>query len=165
MASGDDLVTFPASNGYGDFNNTQAAPAIRNQHFVASFDDTQDEYWIFEGIMPSWYSGGNIHCGLHWLGATATTGDVIWYVAFERILAGTTDIDSDSWDTEQGGVVDPTDTTSGETAQLTFLLSNGLIDDIAAGDAFRLRLRRNSVHADDDMVGDAQILFVEILEA
>lgn len=164
MGSGDNLQHFPANNGYSDFNNTQAAPDFRNQHFVVAFDDTQDEYWIFEGLMPSWYDGGSIRTTLHWLGATATTGDVIWYIAFERILAGTTDIDSDSWDTEQGGATDATEPTSGETEQMAFQLTQAQCDDIAAGEPFRLRVRRNSAHADDDMVGDAQLLFAELEE-
>ncbi len=163
MANGDDLCYLPAANGYGDNNNTRAAPVLRNQHILAAFDDTTSEYWIFEGFMPSWYDGGNIGVTLHWIAATATSGDVVWAVAWERIQAGTTDIDSDSFASETQNT-STADTTSGETSQFTATFTQATADGIDAGEPFRLRVRRNPGHASDNMTGDAQILFVVIDE-
>lgn len=144
-------ATFPASN--------PAAASSRNGHPILAFDDTTAENVIFSPVMSNDYSAGNLTIDIDWVAETATTGGVTWGVEFERVAPGGTDIDSDSFHTQQTGT-STTNGTSGIKTRTSITLTQAEADGIAAGDAFRLRVQRVTGDGGDTLADDAQILGV-----
>lgn len=137
---------------------TPAAATSRNGHALVAFDDTTAESIILEGVVPSGYGGANLEVHVHWVAASATTGDVRWGAAFERT---NTDIDTDSFATQQT-VDDTTNGMSGIPEVTVIAFTQAQADGITAGDSFRLEIERVSFVS---MVGDAQFLRVALVEA
>lgn len=135
----------------------------RNNRPVLDFDTTTQEAAIFTGILPSDYAGGGVTITLFCSLTSATSGTVGWDVAFERTEAGVDDIDSDSFATAQTVTAVTVPGTSGMVLKMTVNVSNGAnMDNIAAGDLFRLRVRRDV--ANDTATGDAELLRVAMVE-
>jgi hypothetical protein len=164
MATGDTLQIFiphanqPPSTNYATFNT-------RNGHLVLEFDTTTQETAIFAGRMPRNYAGGNIVVSIDWMAATATSGTIGWGVTFERDNAANHDLDADAWATEQLITATTVDATSGKVTTTSVTITAGATgtDSVAAGEAFRIRVRRDV--ANDTATGDAQLLSIEIKEA
>jgi len=165
MASGDTLLIFHP------YNNEPPAASYatldtRNQHVVLDFDAAADENALFSAVMPQHYAGTTgVTVYLHWSASSATSGDTVWMVAFERV--GTAlDVDADSFAAIQY-VADTCDGTSGvlEIASLAFT-DGAQIDSVAVGEKFRLKVSRDAdgTNATDDMAGDAELHMVEIRE-
>lgn len=162
MASGDTLVTFiplgastPATV-FATFN-------VRNNHPILEFDAATEWSCYFEGFLPSTYAGGGLTVTLHWLGATATTGDVKWGSSVERLDSGT-DEDADSFAAEQTGTT-TTSGTSGAPVTTAITHSSGAnMDSLAASEPFRLKIARKAADVADTMTGNAQIIRVIVKE-
>lgn len=163
MASGNTLAVFlplayepPAAN-YATVN-------VRNLHPMLEFDSATQETAIWTSQMPRHYGGGNITVNVTWA-AVPTSGTVGWDVTFERVDAGTLDIDADSFATAQTITAATVSGTSGITSMTSVTATAGSTgtDSVAAGEVFRLRLRRDV--ANDTAAGDAQVLSVEVREA
>lgn len=163
MASGQTLAIFTPL-GYEPTTTNWATIDFRNVHPVLDFDTTTQETAIWTGVMPQHYAGGNITVYVTWT-SDATSGTVAWGVTFERILAGTLDIDADSWATEKLISAVSTSGTSGiaTTSNVTCTAGATDTDSVAAGDTFRLRVRRDV--ANDNAGSDANLLSVELREA
>jgi len=144
-------ATFPAT--------TPAAATSRNEHPLIAFDDTTSEAIVLHGVISNDYSGGNVTVDLDTVADTATSGDFVVSVEVERIADGGTDIDADSFDTAVTAT-STTNGTSGIVKRTSIVLSNAAADAWAAGDAFRLRVKRLPADAADDMTGDLQLLRV-----
>lgn len=165
MASGDQLAFWWASDNHPLATNA-ATPDTRNGHPVYEFDWSVDEEAWFESIIPSYYSNGGIKVRL-FLGAdTTTTGTMRFQSDFERIQAGTLDVDADSFSGtfQSGSMAAPA--AAGIFNWLEISHTNAQIDGITAGDLFRLKIRRD---ADDtsgtDSVGsDVQLMAVQLVE-
>lgn len=163
MASGDTLAIFtplgnqPPSSNFATFNT-------RNGHAVLEFDTTTQETAIFAGKMPRHYGAGGITAYLSWMAATAVTGTIGWGVTFERDADGGDDMDADSFATEQIATAATVPGTSGVIKVTSVAIAAGAAgtDSIAAGDDFRVRVRRDV--ASDSAAGDAQLLSVELKE-
>ena len=164
MASGDTLAIFdprsavlPATN-YPQF-------VLRNLHPALAFDTTTQETCHFEGWMPANYGGGNLVVTCVWDAATATTGTIGWGVTFERQDVGTLDVDADSFATEQIVTAATVSATSGVRSSGSVTCTAGATgtDSVAAGEPFRLRIRRDV--ATDTATGDANLVAVVIREA
>jgi hypothetical protein len=135
----------------------------RNSRPVLDFDTTTQEAAIFTGIMPSDYAGGGVTISLWCALSTATSGTVGWDVAFERTQVATDDIDSDSFATAQTVTAVTVPGTSGHVLKMTINVSDGAnMDSIAAGELFRLRVRRDVTN--DTAAGDAELLRVAMVE-
>jgi hypothetical protein len=134
----------------------------RNNIAVLEFDGgATDESTTFVGIMPEGASlGSGLKVRIHWMADTATSGDVRWGVAFERM---NTDLDSDSFDT----VAEGNGTANGTSGIPTVTeITITTIDSTVAGDAFRLKVYREaSDTTNDTMSGDAQLIAVEVRSA
>ena len=162
MASGDTLIIFnpqdnvpPTSNG--------ATLDTRNQHLVLDFDASTNESAVFSGIFPRHYDAGGVTVYLHYAMTSATSGDIDWDVAFERIGDQQLDIDSDSFATVNS--VDNTTVpgTAGLVDIVSVTFTDGAdMDSVAVGEAFRLKVTRDA--ASDTATGDAELLWVEIKE-
>lgn len=164
MASGNTLAVFlPA--GYEPPASNYATLNVRNQHPVLEFDTTTQETAIWSSFMPANYAGGNLIVTVVWAAASATSGTIGWDATFERIDAGTLDVDADSFATAQTITAATVSGTSGVTSATTVTCTAGSTgtDSIAALDAFRLRIRRDV--ANDTATGDAHLLRVVVSEA
>lgn len=163
MASGQSLCAWtPAANEPPATN--YATLDFRNGHPVLDFDTTTQEAAIFSGVMPRNYAGGGITVSLTWSASTATTGTGGWDVTFERIGAAQQDIDADGFATAQTVTAATVNATSGNTSVTSVAITAGAAgtDSIAAGEAFRLRVRRDVTN--DSAAGDLELLGVEIRE-
>lgn len=147
------LDNHPPASNYATFDT-------RNGTAVLEFDATTEESAVFVGIVPHGAAiGSGFKVLIHWMADTATTGACRWGVAFER---GTTDLDSDSFDTAAEATT-TTNGTSGNEATTTITITT--IDSLAAGDRFRLKVYRDVGDAADTMAGDGQIVIVELKSA
>ena len=163
MASGDTLLIFtplhnePPAAGYATLD-------IRNQHPVLDFDAADDESAVFSGILPRHYAGGGITVYIHVAFSSATSGNSVWNISFERIGDEVLDIDGDSFaGVEEINVAPPG--TCGEVAIESVNFTDGAeIDSLAVGEGLRLKITRDADNIDDDAVGDAELLFVELKE-
>ena len=164
MASGDTLASFfptayePPATNYATFS-------VRFQRPVLQFDTTTQETAIWSGLMPRHYAAGNLIVEVTWAAATATTGTIGWDVTFERVEEGVLDVDADSFATAQTITAATVPGTTGITDHTSVTCTAGATatDSIAAGELFRLRVRRDV--ATDTAAGDAELYAVEIREA
>jgi len=155
------IVTFgpldnePPVSGYANLG-------IRNGRPVLGFSDTTQEAAVFSRIIPH---GLNLEGGLSvslWAAAkNAVTGTIGWDVAFERVETGVTDTDIDSFGTPKTITPLSVPATSGILTNFNTTFTQGqLPSGLAAGDLFRLRVRRDV--ANDTAVDNAELFFVEI---
>jgi hypothetical protein len=162
MASGDTLLIFTPLHNEPPASNF-ATLDVRNQHPVLDFDAATNESTIFSAVMPRNYGGGGITVYLHYAMTSATSGDVDWDAAFERIGDGQQDIDSDGFAATKSADNNTVPGTCGHVDIVNIAFSNGAeIDSIAVGEAFRLKITRDAVS--DTAAGDAELLFVELKE-
>lgn len=165
MASGDTLATFmpfqnepPASN--------YATLDLRNGHPVLDFDGSTDEEAVFTGVLPRHYGGGGITVYLHVMFTSATSGSAYWQAGIERMDDGTLDLDADSFASFQGAAGNPNGT-SGRMTLVTITFTSGAqMDSLAAGEAFRLKVRRDAdgTAGTDNTTTDAELVAIEIKE-
>jgi hypothetical protein len=167
MASGDTLVIFtPAHNEppaadyatLGTLNATSPAP-------VLEFDSgATEEISIFSAIMPRNYTAADTNVTVYVIWSCAvTTGTVGWGVTFES-NADAQRIDTESWATEQIITAVTVPGTAGLIDTTNVAITGGATgtDSIAPGDAFRLRVKRDT--SADTAAGDAYLIAVEIKE-
>lgn len=162
-ASGDTLAIFTPQNNEPPATN-YAAVTSRNGHLVLAFDTTTQQGAAFAGVMPRHYGGGGITVLVAAMAASATSGTIGWGVTFERLNPANHDLDADAYATEQTITAGTVDATSGKVQRNSVAITAGAAgtDSIAAGDAFRLRIRRDV--ANDTAAGDAHLLSVEVKE-
>jgi len=96
LASGESLLIFGPQNSQPSSSNA-ATRDLRNQHPVLDFDDTTNENAVFATVMPEHYGGGGLTVKIHYSMSSATSGDVDWDVAFERIGDQQHNVDSDGF--------------------------------------------------------------------
>lgn len=167
MASGDTLAvftplaaSFPASNF--------ATPDLRNNHPVLDFDGSTDEEVFFEGVMPANYGGGSIVVDLHVAFSSATSGTARFQTDLERINSGGPDLDADSFSGSFQSAGGSANGTSGITTLISITHTAGAqMDSLAAGEPFRLKVRRDAdgTSGTDDITTDAELVRAVIREA
>jgi hypothetical protein len=137
-----------------------ATLTTRNNISVLACDDTAAESIAGVSVIPD---GVTLTSGLtvriKWVAATATTGDAVWVVSIMALNA-TTDIDSDSFDTTATATT-TTLGTAGFTQTTSITITT--IDSLVAGDAYRIKVTRNSVG--NSVTGDVQIIAVTVQAA
>ena len=163
MASGNSLIIFRAQDSRPPSTNG-ATFDLRNNHPLLDFDDTTDESVDFEGVLPRNYAGGGLTVYIHYCDE-AVAGVLIWQAAFERIGDGSQDIDSDGFAAAQSSASLTVPATSGNVDIASIAFTDGAqMDSVAVGEAFRLRINRDADNILDTLVGDANLLFVELKE-
>lgn len=163
MASGDTLLLFSPLNNEPP-SSAYATHDLRNGHPVLDFDAATDESALFSGILPQHYDGGGITIYIHWAGTSATSGNVVWNTAIERIGEGQQDTDSDSFATAQA-VTAAAPGTSGNVDIASIAHTSGAqMDSAAVGELFRLKVTRDADNGSDTMTGDAELFYIEIRE-
>lgn len=165
MASGDTLLVFTP------FNNEPPSTLFatidqRNQHPVLDFDQATSEEAVFSAVMPQSYADTTgLTINIWWSASGVAINDVRWDVHFERISLDDFDIDADGFTATPDSVTDTAPTVDGEVVMATITSAKGTqTDSIVAGDLFRIKIRRDHDHADDDMAADAELHAVEIQE-
>ena len=135
-----------------------------NRPFVA-FDESSVETVYSKAVaLPGQYGGGTLKANIGYVMASATSGKVDFEVSVEAVTDGDAlDLDAgDDFDTPNA-VAATVPGTAGHLDVLTVTLSNK--DSVAAGDLFRIRLKRDADDATDDTAaGDARVLWEEIWE-
>lgn len=136
----------------------------RNGHPVLDFDGSSNESAVFGGVLPAGYGGGGLTVDLHYAMTEATSGDIDWDVAIERIGDQHQNLDSDGF-AAANSVNDTTvPGTAGLVDVVTIAFTDGAdMDNLAAGEAFRLRVTRDA--ASDTAGGDAELLAVHVRES
>ena len=140
----------PPASGFATFDT-------RNGILVLDFDDAATESAVFADVIPEGASlGSGILVRVGFAATSATSGSVRLRAEFER---GTTDLDTDSFDTATEATV-ATNATSGVLTWGEITCTN--IDSIVAGDYFRCRISRVGSDGGDTMSGDMELLAVEL---
>lgn len=163
MASGDTLLVFTPASLVSGTATPDVRGASNQETTVLDFNDTTNQEAIFQGILPRHYGNSGVTVYLHYAMSTATSGDVDWDVAFERIGDQQQDIDSAGFAAVQS--VDNTTVpgTSGLVDIVSVAFTNGAqMDSVAVGEAFRLSVIRDAVS--DTATGDAELVAVEVKE-
>lgn len=152
-------------------NNEPPAAAFatldtRNGHITLDFDGATDEEAVFSGVLPAHYAGGGLTIETFWAFTSATSGSLRVQTSIERIDASSLDIDADSFATANsaGGTAPGT---SGQVIKVTTTHTSGAeMDSLAAGEAFRLKIRRDAdgTSGTDDITTDAELLAVNLKE-
>lgn len=142
-----------------------AVPSVVNDRPVIAFDASTDENVYFTDIAPQGLTG-TITALITYMMASATTGSVRFQAALEAVTDGdATDLDAGtSFDTDNSaGATVPG--TAGHIDQLSVTMTNA--DSIAAGDYYRLRVRRDAdgTSGTDDATGDCYVLAVELRDS
>lgn len=166
MATGNSLIQFLPIN-----NEPPASVAatldLRNVHPVLDFDGSADEEAVFSGVLPRHYAGGGLTVRVFVAFTSATSGSGRIQAAFERIDASSLDIDADSFAAFQSvGVTAPG--TSGQIITGDIVFTSGAnMDSLAAGEAFRLKIRRDAdgTSGTDDVTTDMELVAIEIRES
>jgi hypothetical protein len=170
MASGNSLLSWEPQAGVGPASN-YATLETRNStdpHYIAYFDQTTDEELNFKGVMPQHYAGTTgVTLYIHYLTKTAIAGNVVWQAAFERVSDSIQDIDSSGFAALNGSGAITVPGTSGLVDITTIAFTDGAdMDSVAAGDGFRLKLRRDAddTSATDSLADDAGLWLLELRE-
>jgi hypothetical protein len=123
----------------------------------AFVDATNINYLDFLCVLRG-YGGGGLTFTLPWMAATAITGVTRWGIAIRRFQAGTDDLDTAH--TYVYTALDATAPgTSGFTLYSALAVTNGAnMDNWTTDELAIVRVRRESTHANDTMVGDAHLL-------
>ena len=166
MASGDTLAVFTALSASFPASNF-ATPDLRNNHPVLDFDGSTDEEVYFEGVMPAHYGGGSIVIDLYVALSSATSGTSRWQTDFERINSAGPDLDSDSFSGSFQSAGGSASGTSGIPTAISITHTSAQIDSLAAGEPFRLKVRRDAdgTSGTDDITTDAELVRVVLREA
>jgi len=162
MASGDTLLIFTPLNNEPP-STYIATLDLRNNHPVLDLDDATWQDAVFTAILPRAYSGGGLTVTVWFTMSSATSGNVMWDVFFERI-GEVQDIDSDNF----GGYLSKVQAvagTCGVVAKAEIAFNDGAqMKNLLAGELFRLKVRRDGSDGNDTASGDAELLAVEIKE-
>jgi hypothetical protein len=137
----------------------------RNSISVLDFDDgvaVVNESAIFVGVIPeSAILTSGITVRNTWTATSATSGNCSWGVQWMRC---NTDIDTDSFDVATEGIA-ATNVTSGIPNVTTITCASSAIAGLLAGETYRLKIYRDTSDVNDTMVGDAELLTVEVRTA
>lgn len=144
----------PPASAYATLDTRNSIPCL-------DFDAATDESAIFSSmVVKNALLTSGIIARIVWAATSATSGNVRWRVTFER---RSTDADSDSFDTATEATAATNGTSGVET---TTEITCTAIDNIVAGDRFRVRITRVGTDGTNDtMTGDAELYGLELRAA
>jgi len=149
-----------------DYEPPSAAYAtldLRNGHPVLDFDPTVNEDAIWTRNLSDNYNGDGLTLDTYWTFTSAVAGTLGIQASIERMDAASLDIDADSFATFQTatGAVPGT---SGQILKVSITFASGsAMDNLVAGEMFRLKLQRDAVGT-DTAAGDAELLCAVLKE-
>lgn len=162
MASGQYLRTFGALDNEPPASNP-AIPVKRNSHWGLSFDASTNQSAVFADVLPSNYAGGGLTMTLHWGANGATSGNVIWNVAVERVGA-TQDQDSDGFSSVQTSTVAVPGTDGLLKTTAIAFTSGAQMDSLVAGERYRVKVTRDAANGSDTAAAPAELYNLVIAE-
>ena len=113
--------------------------SYRNSRPLLIFINTSNTQARVQGVMPEGVDlSSGVKFRIKWIG-NDTSGNVGWQTSVER---GTTDIDTDSFDSAQSDT-DATNGTNGIETTTEISHTSGQIDSVAAGESFTVNLLRD----------------------
>lgn len=133
---------------------------LRNAHTVWDFDDTTDEEMVWKFLLSPRYNSGGLTVTLPTAATSATSGNVVWQVAIERVTDENQDIDSDSFVAFNGSGAVAVPSTSGNVKDIDVTFTDGAdMDSLAAGEMGRIKVRRDAdnTSATDSVSGDIEL--------
>lgn len=135
---------------------------LRNNHPVLDF--ALNEIAVFSGVMPQGYEDGGLTVYLHYAMTSAVADDIKLEAYLERIGDQQQDIDADGFASAQNSGDITVPGTSGFVDVITIAFTSGAqMDSIAAGESFRIKIKRIAV-AGTDASGDLELTRTEIKE-
>ena len=161
MASGDSLLVLdPLSNRPSAAN--LATVDLRGEFVVLDFDDTTNEQAQFHAIVPSHYSGGDLEAVLTWTSTTATSGDAKLKCELTRLSPGANLSALPSPDGSDEVTLAAPATNGDLVVDLTGSIT---ISGLTAGEMLRVAITRLATDAGDTLVGDVELVSMELREA
>lgn len=131
---------------------------------VLDFDASASESAEFGFVLPHNYNGGGITVTVVWMASTATSGDVVWDIAFKSFTDDADDLDSKAYATANTAT-ETTSSASGEMKYTDVTFTDGAqIDSVALREYCRLKVTRDVSDAADTMSGDAELVAIIIKE-
>lgn len=140
---------------------------LRQGKPVLDFDAVVNELAMFQGFMPRHYAGTTgITVTVGVAASSATTGDMSWKIFFMSVSDNADDLDVKNFADPQSNQAVDAPTTLGAVRYFTIAFTDGAqMDSIAAGEMFYMLLMRDAQDStNDDMAGDAEVVFAEIQE-
>lgn len=164
MSTGESLLLFLPNHKLG-VKLFGAYFQLRNRHPILKFNGTYAVYVTYSAAMPIHYGGNGITLYIHYSVETATSGSIIFETQFERVGDQQQDIDSDGFAPYQTSSATTIPSTSGLVDVMTISHADGSqMDNIVAGDSFRLRMRRRPGLAGDTVNDFVELLAIEMRE-
>ena len=161
MASGDTLLIIDAHSAE---RPTSSAADLEKWNYrpVIAFDGgSSDEIMTFAAVMPLEYDAGGFRVILHFAMASATSGKVLWEVAFEKCTAE--DMDTDQF--ASGVQTNPTVTVDKKLHEAIINFTTAHADSVTSADLMRLKVtRKASDTTNDTAAGDAYLVRIEVRE-
>lgn len=162
------MAGIPGDADYATLDAILTASADEPDNVVPVLDfdpGSTEEYIYFRGFMPANYDGGGVTVTLRW-SSDATSGNVVWSVAFKSITADADDLDSKAFAAENDSAADATASAAGETTDTPITFTDGAdMDSVAAGEMFWLEVHRSSADAGDTLnSNDAELHQITIEE-
>lgn len=150
----------------GTPTNCFATPDKIDDVLVLDFDDTVNEVAIFPVFMPRHYGGGGVTLTFGVMATTATTGDMSWSAFFMSITDNVDNLRTKNFAAPQSNTAVDAPTAVGNVRYFTISFSDGIqMDSIDEGEFCLLLLMRDAQDGtNDDMIGDAELVFIEIKE-
>lgn len=141
---------FPSNGpaGFGTFGS----------HKTITFDADSQENAIFESLIPSTYTSGNLQLDILWV-AESGSGDVLWQAQLEGVTPDSDSINSDSY----GVIVELLETaaSSNQISKGQMTIPSG---QVGAGELFRLKVTRAAGSGSDSLDADSEILRLALRE-
>jgi len=131
----------------------------RNSILVLDFDDAVTEIAYFVGVIPeSVNTSSGLDVRINWSAVSATTNNCNWESAFIKMP-----FDLDAFPTPTAVTSASTaSSTNGSQSIATLSHTSSQIDSLTGGDFFLLRISRLGGSVADNMVGDAELISVEV---
>ena len=144
----DTLVRFGATSAVPP-SSSFATFDTRNDFTVLDFGDSAvASKSIFIDTMPYDYDDGTVTVYIHYSATSATSGDVVWDVQFERVGDGSQDIDTGGWNTAETATC-TVPGTSGFVDICSMTFTQAQMDGVKKGELFRMRVIRDTTDAAD----------------
>ena len=123
------------------------------------FDASTAENVYWQAVMDDDYAGAPLYADVLYSMNSATSGGVCFKVYLMAVTPGdSADINTESYDTANGGCDSGVPGTAGYLDKITVTLSN--LDALSAGDLYKVKLERDVSNGTDTATGDAEVVGV-----
>ena len=122
---------------------------------------------MFTAVLPAGYAGGGLTVQTWWAFTSATSGSLRVQAAIERMDVSALDLDETGAFAAFQSAGGTAPGTSGQVISVTVTFTSGAqMDSLAAGELFRLKIRRDAdgTSGTDDITTDAELVAVLVKE-